>query len=296
MKRAFKFKRRSRSRMLFSLAACSLSLVGFAAIAYLMAVPTALSDVFGAQFEIGQVAQTSTSSDANGLGFTSEAPESSSDEYIAGEAAGPFVPDELLGVSGSLGNVPLFSSSPEDANDSAGSSSSGTPGSSASTQAPGTNSGSQDGSQSVQQPGSSAQDEADYHAFLVGCYADLKPYYDEVCAGYSNLYATMNTNDPNVTHVSCAPTDAKALLHKCDQARIKVDSYQYSGKSQSKWYAEARKLSTCFNDLTNACSAMKTVSGFLVKNAPEVLAPHLDSNGEVRYLAECRERYATIRL
>lgn len=302
MQKVFKFKRRSRSRMLFSLAACSLSLVCFAAVAYLMVVPTALSDVFSASSVMGQLLRSSASSDGDGSGVVGEASGGPSDGAAADGAAGLAASDELAGTLGSLGGAPLFLSAFENIDDLVGSDSAGTSGPSgapASPQEPSPNPGNAGDAQPDSQPGLSVQEEAGYHAHLVSCYADLKPYYDEVCAGFSNLYATMNTTDPNVTHVSCAPTDARALLHKCDQARIRVDSYRYAGEvgiSQSKWYAEARKLSTCFNDLTNACSAMSDVSGFLVKNAPAVLAPHLDSNGEVRYLAECRERYATIRL
>lgn len=150
-----------------------------------------------------------------------------------------------------------------------------------------------------QPDGLSEEVEADIHAHLVACYADLQSYYEEVCLGYERLYSTMYSDDPNRTHVSCAPTDAYALLVKCDQGRIRVWSYRLNGESvlaKSKWHSEAQKLGTCFNDLTNACSAMRTVSGFTVKNAPGILAPHLNSNGEVRYLCECRERAATIRL
>lgn len=145
--------------------------------------------------------------------------------------------------------------------------------------------------------GLSPEIEADIHVHLVDCYSNLEPYYNQVCAGFNNLYATMN--DHSLTHVSRAPTNAALLLNTCDQGRIRTDSYRYDGEDvmgESIWCEESRKIANCFNDLTNACSVMREVNGFTVGNAPGILGRYLNSDGEVRPLAEFRVRYASIRL
>lgn len=288
-------------RALFSLAVFSLTLVGFGAIAYAVSIPAVLANplevvpVSASLFE-SQPENTETSETSADAGST--------DASGAAEGASASGGGTTFGFSSLMGG-PTFSSIQAILNNPSGS------GSNSSAQdstgpAPHPNdpsneppqSGSDAGSSSTSN-GLSAEVEEEIHAHLLACYANLKPYYDEVCAGYENLYSTMNSNDPSITHVSCAPTDASSLLSKCDQGRIRVSAYRYNGNyvlNKSKWYGEAQKLSTCFNDLTNACSALRTVSGFTVKNAPGKLAPHLNSNGEVRYLAECRARAATISL
>lgn len=303
MKRRSKpnFFRAAYPRVLFSLAVFSLTLVGFSAIAYAVSIPAVLANplevvsvssvLFDPHSENTETSEASTDAD-------------SSVDSGASEGASASGGGATLGFSSLMGG-PTFSSIQAILNDSSGfdsdSSAQNPTGPAPHPKDPSNDppqSGSDAGSSSISN-GLSAEVEEEIHAHLLACYANLKPYYDEVCAGYENLYSTMNSNDPSITHVSCAPTNASSLLTKCDQGRIKVFSYRYNGNyvlNKSKWYGEAQKLSTCFNDLTNACSTLKTVNGFTVKNAPGKLAPHLNSNGEVRYLAECRARAATISL
>lgn len=303
MKRAnkLKFSRTASSHVLFSLAVFSLTLVGFSAIAYAVSIPAVLTS----PFEVAPVADSFFNSDQE----TSETSESYADasspdalEITNGSSA--VSEGGTLGLSPLIGG-PAFSSIQSILGDSSGS------GSDSTSQGPTDSVALPDNPGGYpSQPGGSAgssstsdalppEVEEEIHAHLVACYADLEPYYNEVCEGFEHLYSTMNSTDPNITHASCAPTDAAALLHKCDQARIRVSSYRYNGNyvlNKSKWYDQAQKLSTCFNDLTNSCSTMRTVNGFLKQNAPGILRPHLNSNGEVRYLAECRSRAATIKL
>lgn len=295
------FSKFAHPRMLFSLAVFSLTLVGFGAAAYAVSIPAVLTEslevVPVSASLLGPDSEESGSSEPSMNADSSETPFGANDDLAGGEGTS-------LGLSPLLGS-PIFSSIQTIFDDSPGSNSDSNSQDQSYVASYPTDS-STDSSQSQGNTGSSstsnglsAEVEDAIHAHLVACYANLKPYYDEVCAGYEHLYATMNSNDPNITHVSCAPTNAAALLTKCDQARIKVSSYRLNGTvvlGKSKWYPEAQKLSTCFNDLTNACSALKTVNGFTVKHAPSILAPHLNSNGEVRYLSECRERAATIHL
>lgn len=289
------------SRTLFSLAVFSLSLVGFGAVAYAVSIPAVLAD----PFEVAPVSDSLFDPDSK----KADASESSANVDSAAAFDGADInttagEGTTLGLSSLMGS-PVFSSMQNILDNSSGA------GSDSSTQnpavpAPHPNDPSNDPSQSGGSSGSSSTSkglsdevEEEIHAHLLECYANLQPYYNEVCEGFENLYASMNPSDPSKTHVSCAPTNAQALLTKCDQGRIKVSSYRHNGEavlSKSKWYGEAEKLSKCFNDLTNSCSVLRTVSGFLITSAPIQLAPHLNSNGEIRYLSECRERFATIKL
>ncbi len=296
-----KFSKAGYSRVLFSLAVFSLTLVGFSAIAYAVSIPTVFTD----SLEVAPVSASFSNSDAKNPEISESSADVGSPGALEATDGGSTVGDGgAFGFSSLLGG-PTFSAIQSILDDSSGSGSDSTP------QSPGDSGAIPDNPDSYpSQPGEStgspststalpAEVEEEIHAHLVACYANLEPYYNEVCEGFEHLYSTMNSTDPNVTHAHCAPTDAAALLHKCDQARIRVSSYRYNGKyvlDKSKWYGEAMKLSTCFNDLTNSCSAMRTVNGFLKENAPGILRPHLNSNGEVRYLAECRARAATIRL
>lgn len=120
-----------------------------------------------------------------------------------------------------------------------------------------------------------------------------------MCQGFNYLYATINSADPNVTHASCAPTNAYALLVRIDQERISIGSKKFgSGLSayDSIYAEEASKLSRCFVDLINAASVLRTVDGFTRQNAPAQLAPHLTGDGRIRHLVDFEQRYPTVRL
>lgn len=297
----FKFRRFHYSRMAFSLAVCSFVLVGFSAVAYALAIPPALSDVWSVTAQSmggfggasGQDGGTATGSSAS-----QDDPSQNGDEaQLDGDRA-----DGLSATPSFLSGIPAFISTLEDSIEKVKDSPQ-PGGGTASGNEPGSVPSIPNAGDEQQQPdeptGLDPAIEAEIHAHLLACFADLEPYYNQVCAGFSNLYATMN--DPSRTHVSCAPTNAQALLSACDQGRIRVHAYRYNGSSenilaQSKWYEEAIKLGNCFNDLTNACSVMSEVNGFTVQNAPGVLAKHLNANGEVVPLVEFRERYAALRL
>lgn len=296
MKRIVKSRLRkfNHTRALTSLTVFSLALVGFSAIAYSATIPSIFSgslenaSLFGpvasAQPEKTESVSTSPSPDAGLDGSSNEASTTKLGSSL-GSLLGPSVsfsravegekPAEAPGVQNEDASNPPVSD-------------------------PDTDSSQSGNDSTVTNPNSLPEEvEEDIHNYLLACYADLQPYYNEVCTGFERLYSTMYSKDPSIIYAQCAPTDAFALLHKCDQARIRVESYSYNGQAvlgRSKWRDEAHKLALCFNDLTNSCSAMRTVSGFTKAHAPDILAPHLNSDGEVKYLRECSDRAATIRL
>lgn len=308
----FKFRRFNHARMLFSLAVCSLVLVGFSAVAYAMAIPPALSDAWSTTAQsIALSGGLSAQGGSEGGGSaSSQAARSSGEDATSSD---PGLAERSSATLSPLSSIPAFISTLESSVEGATEASqeteatppdSATPDNatpddgSGSEQLPDTGSG-EDAPLPDEQTGLDPAIEAGIHAHLVACSADLEPYYNQVCEGFSNLYATMN--DPSLTHVSCAPTDARALLGACDQGRIRVHAYDCDGNGagipyQSKWYEEASKLGNCFNDLTNACSILEDVRGFTVEHAPGVLAKYLNADGEVMPLVEFRERYASLRL
>ena len=287
------------SRVMVTLATASIALVFFSATVYASVIPSVLlGTVTDLPFAGEPFDRTEASGDRGDAasGGAADAAQAVSDEQVFGEG----LADAMSTVSTALTGSPTFGALDSFLADAP--SQGGDPSDEGSSSQPPVGGPSQPGDQTttppVQEPEQAvdAATEAAIHAHLVQMYAELPSWYDQVCEGYNNLYATIYSDDPSVTHAHCAPTKPRALQSAIDRRRVAVGSEGPAIPQESKWYSAAQDISTLYNNLVNACSPLWETDGFLRQSALSHLGRYLDANGKISELAVFESNFPNVRL
>lgn len=142
-----------------------------------------------------------------------------------------------------------------------------------------------------------AETEEAIHAYVADKMAKYPAIYQEICLGWSNLFASLESDDPLVV-ADCSPVNARSLLERADAVRCDMSLLAPAGLNyipgKSKWSQAANQVSKLGEHLVNAASSLDMVRGWRGDDARQQMAPHL-SNGKVIYLTEFEQLYNTVR-
>lgn len=143
----------------------------------------------------------------------------------------------------------------------------------------------------------SAEAEQAFHDHIAKYYAELPTYYNQLCAGLNTAYSIVNS--PEGGKVSVAPLNGESYIQFLDAKRIEAENCWHGGahiNEHSKWYAEYAKVCALYNNLENVSSVVREISRLESDDARESLAHYSNSSGKISELAVFEQNYPKVQL
>lgn len=140
----------------------------------------------------------------------------------------------------------------------------------------------------------SEEAEAAFHAHLVKYYNMMMADYEYLAEIYNYLYSSLEAGE---TYVNPYPIDVETYISQLDKRRAASYECMYNGEkisSESKWFRTYDKLILTYHDLVNATSILRDINGGYATNLRERLKYYSDLDCDP--MRDFRENSAQIKL
>lgn len=144
-----------------------------------------------------------------------------------------------------------------------------------------------------------SEEEKGYHDLLVKYYSEAKSYYEQICSGYRNVYAQIESSSSPSTKISAAPFELSVYIKEVESKRVTVLNCSYDGARigrSSMWYSEYLKVYRLYENLVNAAVILKEIEGKNRGYAIDRLSYYSDENGKIPPLVKFKQYYADVHL